>query len=259
MGALRRVVLAAAVALAAAAGAVGQLRNLEEGYPVMLEDAEPMEFGILQGQGFVRYSAFDLGTSEGRIEPGLLIGFARGWQASLAVPVIGGTSLQTSGGDLLASVLYNFLPEGEGYPGLALAGAVDMPSIFSLRNSDIRFKFIASKIVRAAVMGRLHLNVTYGILSSPGVNERYRRFIGSFGYSRNVGGDTILVADYTYEETRIAGITAGLLEAGLRRAFSPALTVSLGAGIGVGEQSLHYRVMAGVQVWVCDLFCPPRK
>lgn len=253
----KSLMVAVIACLAWTSSAFAQIRNLDEGYPVMMEDAEPMTFGILQGCGNLRFSSLNDGTHEFRIDPGARIGFAEGWQGSLSVPVVWGTTLQTRGGDILASALYNFLPESERRPGLALEGFVDVPMARSVQNADIRLKFIATRTVDEESGTRLHLNATWGILAVPGANERRYRFLGSAGISRAIGEDVTLAADFSHEEERVAAITSDLIEAGVRKAIGKVSAVSVSAGVGLFNQSLAYRVLAGMQFWICDVTCPP--
>jgi hypothetical protein len=67
------------------------------------------------------------------------------------------------------------------------------------------------------------------------------------GYSRRLGADTVIVADYVREQADEKGKTFDIVELGLRRQLTPLTVLSAGAGAGVSKDSPNVRFTVGFQ------------
>lgn len=96
-------------------------------------------------------------------------------------------------------------------------------------------------------LDRLHLNVGYTYNSSKQSGERSNRFKAIAGYSRRLGSSTILVTDLAYEQEEEENEDAYILELGIRQQATPLTVWSVGAGIGLTDDSPDFRITGGIQ------------
>lgn len=89
----------------------------------------------------------------------------------------------------------------------------------------------------------------YNNLSAYGTrfDERNTLYRAIFGYSGRVGADTLFVVDFVRRQERLRGENSNVVEAGFRRQLNPLTVLTIGAGVGIGEQSPKFRFTIGFQ------------
>lgn len=222
--------------------------NLEEGLPTEVEDAYPLAYGgrELQLQG--RYERTSDGKNQYVIDPRVEFGFARNWQAKIAVPFRLGSGDKTGSGDVGLEAFYNFNNESLRLPAIAVSARADLPTGRNSRGIDTQFKFIATKSLGASrKLQRVHFNLIYRNNAKAEAGERSNRYAGILGYSQRLNADTIGILDYVREQDRQRGATSDILEVGLRRQINPLTALSLGLGAGISKESPDFRLTAGLQ------------
>jgi len=226
----------------------GDHTNLEEGLPTDVEDAYPTAYGNRELQLQGRYERTRDGKNLFIVDPRLELGFARNWQARIAVPFRLGSADKTGSGEVGVEFFYNFNNESLRLPAFAVSARADFPTGTRSRCVDSQFKFIATRSLGTSPkLQRLHLNLIYRNNASPGADERSNRYSAIAGYSQCLGPDTLGILDYVRDQDRQKGVTFNIIEAGLRRQINPLTVISLGVGAGIGSQSPNLRLTAGVQ------------
>ncbi len=222
--------------------------DLEDGLPTEVEDAYPTAYGNRELQLQGRYQRTGDGKNQFVVDPRLELGFARNWQAKIAVPFRLGSGDRTGSGDVGLEVFHNFNNESLRLPAIAVSARADLPTGRNSRGIDTQFKFIATKSLGASrQLQRVHFNLIYRNNARAGAGERSNRTSGILGYSQRLNADTIGIVDYVREQNREKGATSDLIEVGLRRQITPLTTLSLGVGAGISQQSPDFRLTAGLQ------------
>jgi hypothetical protein len=108
-------------------------------------------------------------------------------------------------------------------------------------------KLIATKSITKTGLDRLHINAAWVHNAGQLPDEREHLYHIVFGYSRRLGADTVIVADYVREQERKEGETFDILEIGLRRQITPLTVISGGIGAGLSKDSPDVRVTLGFQ------------
>ena len=221
--------------------------NLDEGLPTQVEDAYPVAFRSREIQAVFTYESTQ--DSEDRVimEPRLEFGVLPNTQLTLHVPFYSGNADRSGSGDVGLGVLYNFNTETLVLPALALAAEADLPSGKDSHGVDTTLKLIVTKTVSASGLDRVHFNLEWKRNASPEADERKNHYVGILGYSRRIGPDTILVADYVREEAAQEDEAANIVELGVRRQLTPLTVLSVGVGAGLGEDSPDFRATFGLQ------------
>jgi hypothetical protein len=113
---------------------------------------------------------------------------------------------------------------------------------------DSELKLILTKTVIRPVRGQLHLNAMWQhLFETPEPDERQDGYVIVIGYSQRLTASTLLVADFVRTETiRSAGVQ-NRPEIGVRFQATPLTVLSLGAAVGIQEESDRVRVVGGVQ------------
>jgi len=222
--------------------------NLEDGLPTEITDAYPTAYMNREIQGILRYDRTSDDENRLVMQPRIEYGFARNWQGSIDVPVYAGNADRTGSGDVRLEALYNFNTESKLLPAFALSGRVDFPSGKDSAGIDTAVKFIASKmIVPSTLFHRAHFNAVWYRNAGASEDERENRYALIAGFDVRAGKDAILVVDFIREQDLKHGENANILELGIRRQITPFTVISLGAGVGIGDESPDYRLVAGFQ------------
>jgi hypothetical protein len=143
--------------------------------------------------------------------------------------------------------LYNFNTEGIYFPAFALAARADLPTGREAAGIDTTLKALATKSVSRMGLDRVHLNAAWKRNAGRGPMEREHMYQLIAGYSRRLGADTVIIADYVREQEEDEGKTIDLVELGLRRQLTPLTVLSAGAGAGVSKDSPDFRFTFGLQ------------
>lgn len=232
----------------AAAARASDHTNLEEGLPTQVEDAYPTAYRNREFQLQGRYERTKDGKNQFVLDPRLEYGFARNWQAKISAPFRLGSGDRTGSGDIGLEAFYNFNTESLSLPALAISARADLPTGKNSRGVDTTFKFIATKTLGAgSQLQRLHLNLIYRNNAKANFGERSNRYAAIVGYSQRLNADTIGILDFVREQELERGKTSDIFELGLRRQVTPLRALSLGAGVGLGNDSPKFRLTAGLQ------------
>jgi hypothetical protein len=122
-----------------------------------------------------------------------------------------------------------------------------LPTGENAEGVDTQLKFIATKTIGDEHLDRLHLNLTYAHKFDRPDDERSDRYEAILGYSRRLGPDTILVADFVRSEELMEGMESNIVEVGIRQQLDPLTVISIGAGAGIGDDSPDYLITIGIQ------------
>lgn len=223
--------------------------NLEEGLPTELEDAYPIAFRGREFQTQVQFERTDGGKDRFVIDPRFEFGIARNAQAKISVPFFLGDADQKDSGNIGLEGFYNFNTEGIWLPAFATSLRLDFPTGRHASGVDTTLKGLVTKSITKTGLDRVHLNMAWKHNDNGGAGPMVRDdlFHVVFGYSRRVGADTVVVADYVWEQDRVKGKTADILEIGLRRQITPLTLVSVGLGAGITKDSPDLRATIGLQ------------
>ena len=241
---MSRIILAAFL-LIVSETATAQVANLDAGLPTEIEDTTPTPAGATELHLPLRYERDRDGHGMVLIEPRLQRGWEGGWQSSISIPVIAGSGDKTGRGDLKLDLFKTLVRETATRPSIAAALGIELPTGTASAGLDSSYKVIVSRTL--ASKDQVHANFVIEDNAAPTIAERGVRWRLLAGYSRQLSARSALVADVIREQTRLRGGLATLVEAGMRHQLEQDLAVSLGGGIGFGDDSPRWRVMAGIQ------------
>lgn len=222
--------------------------NLEEGLPTEVEDAYPIEYRGREVQGQFRYERTNDGKDRFVLDPRLEFGIARNTQVSISAPFYLGNGDKTGSGNVRLTGLYNFNQESLSTPAFAISGRAEFPTGRDSEGVDTELKLILTKTLgKGSALDRIHLNASWLHNARSLSDERSDLYRVILGYSRRLGPDTILVADFVRQQEMKKGDNSNVLELGIRRQLNPLTTLSVGAGAGIAEQSPDFRFTLGFQ------------
>ncbi len=226
----------------------GDHLNLEEGIPVQVEDAFPIGYQGRELQAYTQYERTDEGKNRFTVVPRLEYGFAMNWQAEVEAPFYFGSAEKTGSGDVVVSALYNFNTETTLFPAVAAKGALELPSGSDSSGVDSHLKLVLSKTLsRSSFFHRLHLNLEWRHNANASSNERTDRYQAVLGYQLRLGPNNQLLLDLSREQEVRTEHTSNVIEVGLRHQWDPLTVLSVGAGVGIGQQSPDIRCTLGLQ------------
>lgn len=221
--------------------------NLEEGLPTQLEDAYPIAYRGREIQAHISYEHQDDGKDRVTLQPQFEFGFAPNAQGKITVPFFLGDADKKDSGNLGLEAFYNFNTEGIYLPAFALSARADLPTGREAAGIDTTLKAIATKSVTRTGLDRVHLNAAWKRNAGRGPMEREHMYEIVAGYSRRLGADTVIVADYVREQDEEKGKTFDIIELGVRRQLTPLTVLSAGAGAGLSKHSPDLRLVLGLQ------------
>ncbi|MFW6201108.1 MAG: hypothetical protein ACOC8B_00900, partial [Gemmatimonadota bacterium] len=210
--------------------------NLEENFPLEVEDAYPGAYGSWELELPFRYDRTRDGRNLYELVPEVAYGIVRNADISVAVPVRFGTADRTGSGDIEVEAFYNFNTEGLVLPAFALEGAAIVPSGRDTDGVDTRLRLIATRSISNR-LDRLHANVQYEHNDAPLPGEHDHRWLFILGYSGRLGPDMLIVADIIREQERMEDEAANVVELGLRAMIAPLVVGSAAFGTGFGDES----------------------
>lgn len=221
--------------------------NLEEGLPTALEDAYPIHYRGREIQTHLSYEQTDDGKDRVTLQPQVEFGFAPNAQAKIFAPFYLGDADKKNSGNVGIEVLYNFNTEGIYLPAFALAARADFPTGREADGIDTVLKALMTKSISRMGLDRIHLNAAWRRNAGADPMEREHRYLLVTGYSRRVGPDTVMIADYVREQEAMKNKTSDVLEIGVRHQLTPLTVLSAGAGAGISKDSPEYRFILGFQ------------
>lgn len=229
----------ATLALLPATASAHDHDNLEEGLPVEIADAYPLDYLAREVQARVQYRYTPEGEHEGHIEPRLELGFPYNTQLTAKLPVIVRSTSQDPSVDLgraALEVLYNFNQETLSIPALALAGGLEAPDTRDGGSFDPFFKLLLTKRIPGTIAWhRLHLNGSIQPNVDPDGDERDFRYHVAAGYDIRVAATVIGVIDAVRDQPMKEGPAENYGEIGVRIQVTPLAVVALGGGAGATD------------------------
>ena len=226
---------ALALALAGPAAAQTDYYNTDEGRPIRVEDAYPVERHAFELQlAPLRMERERGGVYNWEVAPELAYGILPRTQVEVAFPlafVDAGGDGQTQGlAGIEISALHNLNVETRTLPALALAGSVHLP-VGGL-GPDRAFTSLKGIATRTFPWARFHANAQYTLGSEEGAGGEASRWMAGLAVDRAFPIRSLLVtadlfAEQPLDDDEDLGWTA---EAGLRYQTSPQFNVDFGAG-----------------------------
>jgi len=227
------------------------VHNLERGLPLEVQDTAPTDTGKVSLQMSAVNEPGDSPETSDRftLQPTIQWGFAENAHLSITSPYyLGDESVQGGSGDIYVGMLYNFLAEGHYMPGVAVLGEVVAPTGVGSDGLDTALTFIASKQINNwPSEDRFDLNIRWDHNSIAGTDERKDRFEYVIGYSRKITDKSVLVLDFFRREELTEKQESNVLEAGILYQLSQRVTVGLGVGTGIGDESPTSRISFSCQ------------
>lgn len=241
------------ILIAAALPAWGQsdYRNLDPGRPIMIEDAQPIEFRALELQlGIPRYSRHRDKGWELSFEPELEWGFARDWQAGLAgeEAVVRDGESTTSFRDVQLHLLYNFNQEDERLPAMAIRPELTFGAgALGSEQTHVAVKGIVSKTIG---LNRVHLNgsYTFGEKEPPGKgSDRLNRYLFGIAYERTLPLEFLVLLADLYAVGPIDGHRREIIyDIGTRIQVAPTWVIDAGLFQALRAERLDFGLTLGV-------------
>lgn len=236
---LRRAAGAAALAAALASAAHAQIdyRNLDDDRPTRVEDAYPVERYAFEAIAPYRLERERDGTTLHAFIWELAWGAVRNGQLGLKLPVAavagtGATRWGLSGARLFA--LYNFNTESPALPALSLRADIAMPA--GSLGGDVTRGSLKAVATRSFGRNRLHLNGEIGFGSEGAVAavEGASRWWYGAALDRTLfRHSTLVVAEVYAVRPRLSEATEIHASLGFRRQVSPTLVIDAGLSRGL--------------------------
>lgn len=267
------VLFGAALGIAAMPASAADHTDLEEGLPIVIEDAYPLKYNSLEAQGYFRYERTGRdpkGDNRLWFVPRFEAGLFPNFQFTVEVPYRWGDASETKQGDFRAKGLYNFNTEGLFAPAMSIAGGVDQPFGEQAGGTETELTFLATKSIGpfdlsgasplSYVPTRLHLNATWFHNYDPRPEERRDRYRIGVAYSQPVANDWVVVADLYRETKREKDQAENVAELGVRYMLTPQTVLAGSVGAGFGDTSPDFRIVVGLQHTLSFPFSfdPPR-
>lgn len=244
----RFVTILASVALLTPSAFAADFSNLESGNPTQLTDASPIAYQSWELQSTFRYERLDGNEDRFTLAPRFQTGIAEHTQFSLEVPILMGEADQEGSGDLIPEIFYNFHREHDNLPAAAVAASLRIPTGEDSDVTETQLKLLLSKeVVPGRPDGSVHANFAWGHLFDEDGDERDDRLIVAAGYSQRLTNDTLMLADYVYEQQREEDLEFHLLEAGARLNFNGRTVLTGALATGLSNDSPDLRVTTGIQ------------
>jgi hypothetical protein len=223
--------------------------NIQEGLPLELDDATPVERGVRQLHGFLRYMRTSERKDELVLVPRLNIGVAQDWEVLLSGKFLAGNADKKNSGDTRLDVLYNLLPETGLLPALAVSIQADFPTGRESRGIDTLLEFKASQpLGDAEARPTVHLNLGWSHNSAPRSGEHSDGYRLVLGYSRSATPNATLLFDVLSEQDLRQGQHQHFAEVGWRQQAGPRAAFTVGVSTGLGGDSPPFRITGGVQL-----------
>jgi hypothetical protein len=205
-----------------------------------MEDSTPTGYHKLDLQFTSRYDRTHENRDRFTLQPQVKYGIAHDWDLHVRSPLILGNDSRTGSGDVQVNAQWNFLKERSGgwWPALAIQGQIEAPSGEHSAGVDPSVKFIATKtLTEAWSRDELHVNVNWTYNAGPLSTERHGYAFALAGYSRRIAEDTILVADYVWEQQQRRGKDWHTVEIGIMQKLTEKVKLGVSLGTGIGEDS----------------------
>jgi hypothetical protein len=242
----------AVVALWPADDAVADHANLDEGLPVEVQDAYPLEYLGREVQARLQYRRTAAGEHEVRLEPRFELGLPYNGQLSIHVPLIASTAEGNSYdvGRTTVDYFYNLNQETLSVPALSLAVGVEAPDTRQGGSFDPFGRVVLTKTIPGLMRPhRLHLNGTIQAnVAREEATERSYRYVAIAGYDVRVSPTVTAVLDGVRDRPLENRAAENFGEIGLRIDLTPLSVLSIGGGAGqTDDGDLLLRATIGFQ------------
>lgn len=226
-------------------------RNLDPGRPIMIEDAQPIEFRAFELQlGIPRYSRNRDPGWELSFEPELKWGFGRDWEAGIA----GEEAIVRDGGsaisfrDLQIHLFYNLNQEDEFLPAMAIRPELTFGA--GGLGSEKMHGALKGIVSKTFGLNRVHLNgsLTFGEKERPGRgSDRLNRYLFGVAYERTLPLEFLVLLADLYAVGPIDGHRREIIyDLGTRIQVAPAWVVDAGLFQSLRAEHLDFGLTLGV-------------
>lgn len=224
----------------------GQPLDLEENFPLRMEDAEAAtranQFSFL---GLARYDHGQGDTDQFALTPQVLYSLDRNLELSLFAPFLLGNADDRNSGDLIASAQYT-INRGSGWtPSLGVRGSIIFPTGEDSEGYDGIVKVMASYNFGSDERHGVHLNGSFLLNDDDESDERSVGWLALAGYSFRLNNQITLLADVWRERTKREHEEINLAEGGVIYKLNEQLAVAAGAGGGWDDESPEFRATGG--------------
>lgn len=226
----------------------GQYYDLDENFPLRMEDAEVIGKDNFTFQGSFAYELDQDGEDLFELEPALQYGPLEKLELEVASPFLLGDIDDRGSGDITASAQYKLNEAGGWMPSVAVKGALTFPSGEDSRGVDPSLKLLASWHLGDSGLHRVHVNGSWMRNIDPYADERKDGWLYLVGYSYRLNQNWIMLADIWREQTFLTDEEINIAEAGLIYEFSDRLFLAVGAGGGIGDESPDVRATTAFQI-----------
>ena len=239
---------AAGVLFLSPPAAAGPL-NLESGLPLEVEDAYATPFLNREYQGFLRYERSQHDEDTLDVVQRLELGVWYNTELTIEAPFHFGEGEPDDYGDTAIELLYNFNQETRTMPAAALSGTLIAPSGDRSEGLDSEAELLLTKTIPGTWdLHRVHLNGGYRFNDDEQEGEREGTYHVVAGYQVRATNDLVLLADVFREQELEEDKAINMVELGARYRVTPYALLSVGGGVGFGDDSPEVRTTAGLQM-----------
>lgn len=247
--ALRLWGLVIALTLAAStAQAQGKKFDLDENFPLRVEDELTTPPGGFTFQGAFIYEHGEDGADLFELEPALKYGLMERMEVEVASPFLLGDADDRGSGDVTASLQYTLNENARWVPAVSLKGSLAFPTGERSEGFDPTLKIIASWGLGPDQRHRVHANTAWTRNFEPLADERDNGWLYLLGYSYRLNDKWLVLADIWREEALLTDEEINLAEAGLIYEVNDRLSLAAGAGGGFGDESSEVRASTAFQL-----------
>ncbi len=213
--------------------------NLEEGLPVEVTDAYPLEYLGREVQSRLQYRYTAEGAHEVHLEPRFELGLPYNGQVSVRVPLIGRYMASEGRFDLGRvdlEYMYNFNQETLSIPAISLVGGVEAPDTREGGSFDPFGRVLLTKMIPGTTLWqRIHLNGTIQANVGREAGERAFRYVTIVGYDVRLTPTIIGVIDAVRDQPMRERAASNFGELGVRVQITPLLALAFGGGAGASD------------------------
>lgn len=222
--------------LGSGAAAAADHTNLDEGLPLEITDAYPLEYPAREAQLRVHYEYTPEGDHELLYVPRFELGFPRNAQLGLEVPFLQRNDDSFEIGRVRPELFYNLNQETLTVPALSLAADAQAPTGPDAKGFDPGALVVLTKAIPGGYWHRLHLNGHYTVNLEQRDDERPGMYRVALGYDFRLGSSATAIIDAVRrEEEKRDEPAMNFGEIGIRYSATPLLVFSAGAGGGMSD------------------------
>lgn len=222
--------------------------DLDENFPLRVEDELTTPTGAFTLQGAFIFEHGEDGTDLFTLEPALKYGPFDKTELEIASPFLLGDADDRGSGDVITSLQYRLNESARWVPAVSLKGSLAFPTGKDSDGYDPTLKLILSWGLDPESRHRLHANTAWTRNFAPFADEREDGWLYLLGYSYRLNDNWVVLADIWREETLLTDEEINIAEAGLIYEISDRLSLAAGAGGGFGDESPGVRASTAFQL-----------